>query len=156
MIAGVVPTMSMENEYEPFSISYVVNFEDAGLGIIEKEPLVTEVTITSSDGRDYSNNIVTRKTSATTFTISGTLSDVFPRSMEYLMPDLSKHVASHWRDIPAGFDTVTKYSGATARSIMLTVNIKTTQGNATSQIEVLNNFTLANAKLADHIKLGKY
>lgn len=147
----ISPEISVQIEYTPFSVTFTISSEDP-----EILPEIESVSITASDGNDHSSNIVVTITSPTTVNLSGVLSDVFNRGLYFIAADGSHKVVSKYSDIPADFQTLYQYIAPVVNSIDLTVNVLTTEGSETATIVVENNFSVANAKLAEYVAKGQY
>lgn len=153
----ITPSTSNETEYVPFSITYTVAADPVVPPALPgADPIIQSVSITSSDGNNYTDEVIVTILNAQNFTVAGTLSDVFNRQMIYLDKNDVTGTVSRFKDIPADFNTLYHYRGATVNSITLTVNVTTDQGLITASIIVQNNYTVANANLVKYVKLGKF
>lgn len=146
----IEPTESTQNEYVPFTIQYTIS------SIEIDQPVLSHVTVTSGDGRDYSSDLNIVLIDDQHFSISGELNDVFDREMKYLDKYASPGIKTRWKDIPSGFQTLYSYKGAAINSITLTVTAHNDIEDETSIITISNNFALANSKLTDYVNRGQY
>jgi hypothetical protein len=112
--------------------------------------------VTASDGKDYSKDLNIVIQSDLSFSISGTLSDIFDRQMDYLDKFEKPQSTKRFKDIPLDFSTLYRYKGPMINSVDLTVTVNTDQGTETSTIIVNNNYAVANSKLQQYVALGKY
>lgn len=143
----IIPATASANEYEAFSLTF----------IIDPVPLtLSAVSITSSDGKDYSSFLATTIHNTFSFTVAGTLSDIFDREMEYLDKNDNMGIVSRFEDIPNDFNTLYRYKGATINSITLTVTATTDTIDEVATITINNNYNVANSKLVDYVSLGKF
>lgn len=148
----LTPETSFEVEYVPFSINFSIVPE-----LPETIVDIESVSITASDGNDYSSDITVDITSSSTFTLSGVLADVFNRTMSYLDKDDQPGMVRKFKDIPADFSTLYKYTGANAETVDLTVSADCGVGGTyTATVIVRNNWEVSNAKLRDYVAKGKY
>lgn len=147
----ITPETSNENEYAPFSITYAIEAVDPMF-----PPTLESVSVTASDGVDYSADLTITIHDDTSFTVAGVLADVFNREMHYLDKNDQAGMVRRWKDLPVDFNTVYRYKGAVVNSIDLTVTAVTSQGDEVATIIVQNNYTVSNAYLVDYIAKGKY
>ncbi len=147
----ITPDTSTETEYAPFSISYTVS-DDTPMAPV---PELTSVTVTRGVV-DYLPYLTFVQDSLSSFTISGTLSDVFDREMTFLDANDVTGVVTKFADIPLDFNTLYRYKGATSNSAELAVTATTTSGVVVATITVNNNWTTANAMLVEYVLKGKF
>lgn len=153
----IEPELSNQVEYVPFSVTFTVSAVPLDPpDPLQEQPTIESVSVTASDGKDYSSDLTITITSPTTVTISGELSDVFNRTMSYLDENDTIGMVSRFKDIPANFNSLFKYTGATVNSVDLSVNVVTDQGTEVATIEVRNNWEVANAKLKEYVAKGKF
>jgi len=157
----ITPETSNQNEYVPFSLTYVISAAAADPMAPPEtpppvDPILQSVNITSSDGVNYADEMTITINSPQSFTIAGALSDVFNRVLNYLDKNDVQGTCGRFKDIPKDFNTLYHYTGATVNSITLSVHAITDQGVETSTIIVQNNYNVANAKLHEYVALGKY
>lgn len=146
------PDTSTKIEYAPFSISYNISDDDP---LVLVPPEVVSVAVTQGL-TDYLPYLTYTLDSPSAFTISGTLSDVFDREMEFLDADDVSGLVSRFADIPEDFNTLYRYKGAMVNSITLTVTVTATSGTVSASIVVNNNWGTANAKLVEYVQKGKF
>ena len=148
----ITPDTSTKTEYAPFSISYTISDDDP---LVLVPPEVVSVAVTL-DAVDYLPYLTYTLDSPSSFTISGTLSDVFDREMEFLDGNDVSGLVSRFADIPEDFNTLYRYKGAVANSVTLMVDVTATSGSVSASIIVNNNWTTANAKLVEYVLKGKF
>lgn len=147
----ISPTTSNAIEYSLFSITYTITPTD----LINPHEILS-VTVTASDGVDYMQYLTTKILSGVSFSVSGTLSDVFNRRMDYLDVNADAFSTTRFTGIPSDFNTLYTYIGAVVNSVDLTVTAITSQGVETSIIVVSNNFEVSNTKLREFVAKGAY
>lgn len=147
----ITPSTSDQNEYVPFSVTFTIEPADPLL-----PPTLESVSIAASDGKDYSSELTIDILGDLSFTVSGTLSDVFNREMEYLDKDDKPGMVTRFKDIPTDFNTLYRYKGAVVNSVDITVTATTDLGDEVATIVVNNNYTVANANLVKYVALGKF
>ena len=154
----ITPVSSSVNEYVPFSVTYTVSAPEPIPGDPNPviPPILESVSVTASDGNDYSSELTITIHGDTSFTVEGLLADVFNREMHYLDKDDNFGLVRRFKDIPADFNTLYHYKGATVNSVDITVSAITDQGTETATIIVQNNYNVANAYLVNYVALGKY
>jgi len=155
----ISPETSDQTEYVPFTLTYTISVtaeEGAPVEPPPVDPVLESVTVSASDGRDYSDGLIITLIDDQHFSITGELSDVFDREMGYLDKDGVLGQVTRWRDVPADFQTLYRYKGATAASVTLNVTAVTDQGQETATITVANNFSVSNSKLHEYVALGEY
>lgn len=132
----ITPETSTEVEYAPFSITYDISDDDP---LVLPEIVSVAITLNATN---YLPFLTFTQHSTTSFTILGTLSDVFEREMEFLDANDVSGLVSRFTDIPENFNTLYRYKGAMANSITLTVSVTTTTGSISAPIIVANNWGL--------------
>ena len=117
----------------------------------EPIPVVNILTATTED----SGLTVTHTN--TSFTVTGSFVEAFPRSLTYLDAHLNEATALTFTEIPDGFSTLHTYVAPAAASVVRTVEL--TFGNHAPysyHITVNNNFAAANAALTAKVAEGKF
>jgi len=147
----ILPENVDVNEYAPFSVTFTIEPLDPLLPSI-----LESVSITASDGNDYSSELTVTIHGDTSFTVSGNIADVFNREMHYLDKNDKAGMVRRWKDLPGDFNTIYRYKGAVVNSVDLTVTAITDQGSEVATIVVNNNYNVSNAYLASYVAKGKY
>lgn len=93
-----------------------------------------------------------------TVTISGPITDVFSKTIDYLAADNTIKTVALFEDIPADQLAVIKYVAPTPqiKTVMLTINFLYDDPPFTIEVTVVYNYALANAALVDAVKKGKF
>lgn len=146
----ITPDTVNEVEYVPFIDTFVVTDPLTSL-----PAAITSVTLTASDGADYTNT-VTITILPGMFIVSGNIADVFHRQMKYLDTGAVPGVVGRFQDIPVSYETLYHYTGPYVNSITLILTCVSTAGTDVAHIIVRNNWEVANAKLVNYVKMGKY
>lgn len=147
----ITPETTDVNEYEAFIVSFTIEPTDPLL-----PPTLESVSVAASDGKDYSSELTITIQGDLSFIVSGTLSDVFNREMEYLDKNDKSGMVHRFKDIPSDFNTLYRYKGAVVNSVDLTVTAHTDLGDEVATIVVNNNYNVANANLVKYVALGKF
>jgi len=93
-----------------------------------------------------------------TVTISGPITDVFERTIQYLDVDKTLKTVTKFEDVPESQLAIIKYVAPSPQIKIVTLSVNFLYGDPpyTIQITVSYNYTAANAELKVQVAKGKY